>query len=63
MNVFFCVFSIIPPLIFHFELGHFTPAQTLESMKIGQALNRSSSLSLATPSIELPKTSKFELST
>ena len=39
------LFSIIPPMIFHFELGPLTHAQTIESLKIGQALNRLSSLS------------------
>lgn len=32
------LFSISPPLIFHFEQGHFTLAQNIESSTILQAL-------------------------
>ena len=40
----------------HFEHGHFTLTQTIESLKIGQALNSSSlDESLSTLSIKLPK--------
>ena len=46
-NVSLLLYSIISPLISHFEHGRFTLAQSIESLKIGQAL----------------ETCKFELST
>ena len=33
------LFSVIPPLISHFEHGHFTLAQTIENLGSGEALN------------------------
>ena len=50
MNAF--LFTVIPPsLISHFEHGHFTLAQTMESLKIGHALK---SLSFDKKLVQLP---------
>lgn len=51
------LFTVIPLLISHFEHGHFTLAQTMESLKVGHALK---SLSfdkklVQLPSIRLPR--------
>ena len=54
-SVGFSWIRIITPLISHFEHGHFTLAQTLESLKIGEALNSSK--------YPTPGKCKFELST
>ena len=37
LNCHECLFSIVPPLDITFENGHFTLAQTIESLKIGKS--------------------------
>ena len=41
------LFGVLPPLICHFEDGHFTLSQTIESLRNGEALNSTSSLKWA----------------